>query len=103
MCLTYNQSSHDPMVTLPLYQAFTTLYQVVKESTGVPACVTPHMLMLDTASISAMPHARSIPDDAKETMKKLRSSGMPVKENSRAMQVAHPCNYRLHPCDSPLS
>ena len=39
-----------------------------------------------------MPHARSIPDDAKETMKKLRSSGMPVKENSRAMQVAHPCN-----------
>ena len=64
---------------------------------GTGVCVTPHALVPDTAFISAMPHARSIPDEAEETMKKLRSSGMPVKEDPRAMQVAHPCNCRLHP------
>ena len=60
--------------------------------------VTCHALMPDTAFISAMPHARSIPDEAKDTMERLRSSGMPVKEIARAMQVLHPCNCRLHPC-----
>lgn len=60
---------------------------------------TSHLLMPDTDFISQMPHARLIPQEAKDTMQRLRRSGSSVREIFRTMEVTHPCGT----CNTPVA
>ena len=69
------------------------------KSDGATINSTSHLLMPDTDFISQMPHARSIPQEAKDTMQKLRQSGSPVREIFRTMTVTYPCGT----CNTPVA